>query len=134
MGAGECAAVLRKVGAGRISGMAANCLFCKIVAGAIPAKRVFEDEQSLAFADINPQAPVHLLVIPKEHLESHAHLMAEHTALVGHLMGVAGDLARSEGLKNGYRVVVNTGADGGQTVGHLHVHLLGGRHMGWPPG
>lgn len=114
--------------------MAANCLFCKIVAGAIPAKRIFEDEQSLAFADIHPQAPVHLLVIPKEHVESHAHALAEHTALVGHLMAVAGELARSEGLKNGYRLVINTGEDGGQTVGHLHVHLLGGRLMGWPPG
>ncbi len=114
--------------------MAANCLFCKIVAGAIPAKRIFEGEQSLAFADIHPQAPVHLLVIPKEHLESHAHALAERTVLVGHLMAVAGELARSEGLKNGYRLVINTGEDGGQTVGHLHVHLLGGRLMGWPPG
>ncbi len=114
--------------------MAANCLFCKIVAGAIPAKRVFEDEQSMAFADINPQAPVHLLVIPKQHLESHAFATAEQTELVGHLMSVAGELARTEGLKNGYRLVINTGEDGGQTVGHLHVHLLGGRHLGWPPG
>ncbi len=114
--------------------MAADCLFCKIVAGEIPAKRVFEDELSVAFADIHPQAPVHLLVIPKKHLESHAHAMVEHTALVGHLMAVAGELARSEGLMKGYRLVVNTGQDGGQTVGHLHVHLLGGRAMGWPPG
>ncbi len=114
--------------------MAANCLFCKIVAGAIPAKRVFEDQVSLAFADINPQAPVHLLVIPKEHLASHVHAMTEHTGLVGHLLAVAGDLARQEGLANGYRLVVNTGVDGGQTVEHLHLHLLGGRAMGWPPG
>ncbi len=114
--------------------MAANCLFCRIVSGAIPAKRVFEDALSVAFADIHPQAPVHLLVIPKEHLESHAHAMADKTELVGHLMAVAGDLARAEGLTNGYRLVVNTGDDGGQTVGHLHVHLLGGRAMGWPPG
>ena len=114
--------------------MPSNCLFCKIVSGAIPAKRVFEDEQSMAFADIHPQAPVHLLVIPKLHLESHAHAVAEHTPLVGHLLAVAGELARTEGLKNGYRLVVNTGEDGGQTVGHLHVHLLGGRAMGWPPG
>lgn len=114
--------------------MVANCLFCKIISGAIPANRVFEDEECLAFADINPQAPVHLLVIPKRHLESHAHAVAEDSALVGHLMAVAGELARSQGLKNGYRLVVNTGANGGQTVAHLHVHLLGGRHMGWPPG
>lgn len=114
--------------------MAETCLFCRIVSGAVPAKRVFEDERSLAFADIHPQAPVHLLVIPKEHLPSHAHAMAEHTELVGHLMAVAGELARSEGLGKGYRLVVNTGEDGGQTVAHLHLHLLGGRAMGWPPG
>ncbi len=114
--------------------MAADCLFCKIVAGAIPAKRVFEDETSLAFADIHPQAPVHLLVIPKQHIESHAHALAGDTELVGHLLAVSGDLARTHGLVNGYRLVVNTGEDGGQTVNHLHVHLLGGRSMGWPPG
>ena len=112
----------------------ADCLFCKIVTGAIPASRVFEDETSLAFADLHPQAPVHLLVIPKEHIASHAHAMAEHTGTVGHLLAVAGELARSQGLKRGYRLVVNTGEDGGQTVHHLHVHLLGGRAMGWPPG
>ena len=114
--------------------MAADCLFCKIVSGAIPAKRVFEDETSLAFPDIHPQAPVHLLVIPKEHVQSHAHALAEHTELMGHLLAVAGELARAERLEKGYRLVVNTGADGGQTVNHLHVHLLGGRPMGWPPG
>ena len=114
--------------------MAADCLFCKIVAGAIPVTRVFEDERSLVFADIHPQAPVHLLVIPKEHLTSHAEAMSEHTELVGHLLAVAGEMARSQGLGNGYRLVVNTGPDGGQTVNHLHVHLLGGRPMGWPPG
>jgi histidine triad (HIT) family protein len=117
-----------------MAGMAADCLFCKIVAGAIPAKRVFEDRRSLVFADIQPQAPVHLLVIPKEHLTSHAHALAEHTELLGHLLAVAGEMARSEGLEKGYRLVVNTGEDGGQTVGHLHIHLLGGRAMGWPPG
>lgn len=111
-----------------------DCLFCKIVSGAIPVKRVFEDETSLAFADIHPQAPVHLLVIPKQHLASHAHAVAEHTETVGHLMAVAGELAQSQELKRGYRLVVNTGEDGGQTVNHLHVHLLGGRAMGWPPG
>ena len=114
--------------------MEIDCLFCKIVDGSIPAKRVFEDDRCLAFADINPQAPVHLLVIPKQHLQSHAHAMAEHTELVGHLMAAAGELARSQGLTHGYRLVINTGEDGGQTVNHLHVHLLGGRHMTWPPG
>jgi histidine triad (HIT) family protein len=114
--------------------MAESCLFCKIIAGEIPAKRVYEDEQCLAFPDIHPQAPVHLLVIPKQHLPSHAHAMAEHTDLVGHLVAAAGELARSQDLANGYRLVVNTGDDGGQTVHHLHIHLLGGRRMGWPPG
>lgn len=121
-------------GLGTIDGMAIDCLFCKIVDGSISAKRVFEDDRCLAFADINPQAPVHLLVIPKQHLHSHAHAMAEHTELVGHLMAAAGELARSQGLTHGYRLVINTGEDGGQTVNHLHVHLLGGRHMTWPPG
>lgn len=114
--------------------MDADCLFCKIVAGTVPAKRVYEDEWCLAFPDIHPQAPVHLLVIPKEHLASHAHALAEQTDLVGKVMGAAGELARGKGLGNGYRLVVNTGPDGGQTVAHFHVHLLGGRRMGWPPG
>jgi histidine triad (HIT) family protein len=114
--------------------MAADCLFCKIVAGDIPAKRVFEDELCLAFPDINPQAPTHLLVIPKEHIPSQAHTTSEHKALMGHLMAAAADLARTYGLDGGYRVVVNSGDDGGQTVHHLHLHLLGGRHMKWPPG
>lgn len=111
-----------------------NCLFCKIVAGAIPAKRIHEDELALVFADIHPQAPVHLLVIPKEHIASQEHALAEHTPLLGHLMAVAAELARSQNLAKGYRVVINTGPDGGQTVDHLHLHVLGGRHMGWPPG
>jgi histidine triad (HIT) family protein len=114
--------------------MATECIFCRIVAGTIPAKRVHEDELTVAFADLNPQAPVHLLVIPKEHLGSLAQAEPEHTALVGHLLVVTAELARSQGLAKGYRVVVNTGADGGQTVEHLHVHLLGGRAMHWPPG
>ena len=115
--------------------MSANdCLFCRMVAGQIPVERVFEDELCLAFRDIHPQARVHLLVIPKEHIASHAHAAAGHTSLLGHLMATVGSLARSEHLENGYRVVVNTGPDGGQTVDHLHLHLLGGRAMGWPPG
>lgn len=111
-----------------------DCLFCKIVAGTIPSNRVYEDEQAIAFADISPQAPVHLLVIPKEHIQSHAHAAAEHTALMGHLMAVVAELARQKQLANGYRIVINTGRDGGQTVDHLHLHLLGGRLMSWPPG
>jgi len=110
------------------------CLFCRIVAGSIPAKRVHDDELCLAFRDIHPQAPVHLLVIPKEHLASTAHSTADHVGTMGHLLATAAKLARELGLDGGYRLVVNTGPDGGQTVEHLHVHLLGGRPMGWPPG
>jgi histidine triad (HIT) family protein len=114
--------------------MSADCLFCKIVAGTIPAKRVYEDDLCLCFADINPQAPTHLLIIPREHIASQAHAEETHAALLGHLVAKAGEVARGQGLSKGYRVVINTGADGGQTVDHLHLHLLGGRHMGWPPG
>jgi len=114
--------------------MNSDCLFCKIVAGSIPAKRVYEDELCLCFADIHPQAPTHLLIIPKEHIASQAQAQETHAALLGHLMGTAASIARSEKLDRGYRVVINTGPDGGQTVDHLHLHLLGGRHMGWPPG
>lgn len=114
--------------------MNSDCLFCKIVAGNIPAKRLYEDDLSLCFADINPQAPTHLLIIPKEHIASQAHAEEEHAALLGHLMAKAAAIARKQGLDGGYRVVINTGPDGGQTVDHLHLHLLGGRHMTWPPG
>lgn len=111
-----------------------SCLFCKIAAGTIPANRLYEDENVLAFPDISPQAPVHVLLIPKKHLASHAHATAEDTAMLGHLFAAAVEVAREQGLANGYRLVINTGPDGGQTVDHLHVHLLGGRHMTWPPG
>jgi histidine triad (HIT) family protein len=114
--------------------MSSDCLFCKIVCGSIPAKRVFEDDLCLCFADIHPQAPTHLLVIPKEHIASQAHTETTHAALLGHLMAKAAEIARSSGLSRGYRVVINTGPDGGQTVDHLHLHLLGGRPMSWPPG
>jgi histidine triad (HIT) family protein len=114
--------------------MSADCVFCKIVRGEIPAKLVHEDDRALAFADLNPQAPTHLLVIPREHLASLAEATEAHLALLGHLQLVAAKVARHAGLQNGFRVVSNVGADGGQTVGHLHVHVLGGRAMGWPPG
>ena len=114
--------------------MSSDCLFCKIVAGAIPAKRVVEDDVCLCFADINPQAPTHLLIIPKEHIVSTAHAEQAHAPLLGHMVAKAAEVARSAGLDRGYRIVINTGADGGQTVDHLHLHLLGGRHMTWPPG
>jgi histidine triad (HIT) family protein len=111
-----------------------DCLFCKIAAGEIPVKRLFEDEQVLAFPDIHPQAPVHVLVIPKQHLASMAQTTKDDEAMLGHLLAAAAEVAQQQGLGKGYRLVINTGADGGQTVAHLHVHLLGGRHMDWPPG
>lgn len=111
-----------------------DCLFCKIVSGAIPATRLYEDEHRLAFADIHPQAPVHILIIPRRHIASLAHALPGDTALLGQLLATAGDIARAQNLGNGYRLVINTGPDGGQTVDHLHLHLLGGRHMHWPPG
>jgi histidine triad (HIT) family protein len=114
--------------------MSSDCLFCKIVDGSIPAKRVYEDDLCLSFADIHPQAPTHLLIIPKQHIRSLAAAEKEHVPLLGHLLSTATDLARTERLDGGYRVVLNTGADGGQTVDHLHLHLLGGRAMTWPPG
>jgi histidine triad (HIT) family protein len=114
--------------------MATDCLFCRIVAGTIPAQRLHEDAHTLAFADIHPQAPTHLLIIPKQHVASMAHATDEDTPVLGHLLAVAAQLARAQKLDAGYRVVVNTGDDGGQTVHHLHLHLLGGRSMTWPPG
>ena len=111
-----------------------DCLFCKIAAGTIPVTRLYEDEQVLAFPDINPQAPVHVLLIPKQHIASLAQTTKEDAALLGHLLAAAAEVAQQQGLVNGYRLVINTGPDGGQTVDHLHVHLLGGRPMHWPPG
>jgi histidine triad (HIT) family protein len=111
-----------------------DCLFCKIVAGTIPVTRSYEDEQVIAFRDINPQAPVHVLVIPKLHVASMADTTKANEGMLGHLLAACAEVARLQGLGNGYRLVINTGADGGQTVEHLHVHLLGGRHMNWPPG
>jgi histidine triad (HIT) family protein len=111
-----------------------DCLFCKIAAGTIPVTRLFENEQLLAFPDIHPQAPVHILIIPKQHFASLAHTTPSDTRLLGHLLTAAAEVAQQQGLAKGYRLVINTGPDGGQTVSHLHVHLLGGRHMNWPPG
>lgn len=112
-----------------------NCLFCKIVAKQIPATFVFEDEKVLAFRDINPQAPVHILVIPKDHRSTLNDVQIEDTALVGHMIVIAQRLAEKEGIANsGYRLVMNCNEDGGQTVYHIHLHLLGGRGMRWPPG
>src|SRR5271157_6571125 len=111
-----------------------SCLFCRIVEGSIPSKTVYQDELCYAFADIHPQSPVHVLVAPREHIGSLADTNEGDKPLLGHLLGVAAEIAREKGLANGYRVVVNAGPDGGQTVDHIHLHLLGGRPMSWPPG
>jgi len=113
--------------------MADDCLFCRIVRKEIPAKLVAEDEHSLAFRDIKPQAPVHVLVIPKEHVPSLD--QATDATMLGRLSLMAADIARKEGItEGGYRTVMNTNRDAGQTVFHVHLHLLGGRSMDWPPG
>ena len=113
--------------------MAESCLFCRIVAGEIPAARVAETDDCIAFRDINPQAPVHVLVIPREHVASLD--SANDPATIGRMALLAARIARDEGIaESGYRTVINTNADAGQTVFHVHLHLLGGRHLGWPPG
>ncbi|HVJ08902.1 MAG TPA: histidine triad nucleotide-binding protein [Acidisarcina sp.] len=111
-----------------------DCLFCKIIAGTIPSSKVYEDDQSYAFADINPQAPTHVLIVPRKHIASLDHASPVDIEVLGHLHVVAAGIARGKGLSNGYRTVINTGDDAGQTVDHLHVHLLGGRAFHWPPG
>ncbi len=111
-----------------------DCLFCKITAGEIPCKKVYEDDQVLAFYDVDPQAPVHFLVIPKAHIASPADITPENSAVVAHIFAVIARLARELGLEKGYRVVTNCGADGGQSVPHLHFHVLAGRSLAWPPG
>lgn len=109
-------------------------IFKKIIDREIPADIIYEDELCLAFNDVNPQAPVHVLVIPKQEISSMAHLQDSDQALVGHLLLTVGKLAKQLGLESGYRTIVNTGKEGGQTVDHLHLHLLGGRSLHWPPG
>jgi len=110
--------------------MGAECLFCQIVAGDVPSTRVLETERVLAFRDIAPHAPTHVVVIPKDHHADLAALAAADPAYLGEVMAAAADVARREGLSDGYRVLVNTGPDAGQTVFHLHVHVLGGRNLG----
>jgi histidine triad (HIT) family protein len=113
----------------------ANCLFCRIASRAIPAEIVGEDDGLLAFKDINPQAPTHLLIIPTEHIRTLADISDIHTDMLGRTVRFANRLAREHGLADaGYRLVANCGAEAGQTVWHLHFHLLGGRSMRWPPG
>ncbi|HPF43079.1 MAG TPA: histidine triad nucleotide-binding protein [Syntrophomonadaceae bacterium] len=112
-----------------------DCLFCKIAAGEIPSDKVFEDDQLIAFKDINPSAPVHILLIPREHIVSLNEVDASHLELLGHMQIVAAQVAKKMEIdKAGYRLVNNNGYQGGQEIPHLHYHLLGGRTMNWPPG
>jgi histidine triad (HIT) family protein len=111
-----------------------DTIFGKIIRKEIPADIIYEDDKSLAFKDVSPQAPVHILVIPKKPIVRLSEATPEDHALMGHLLLIAKRVADQEGLSKGYRVVINNGADGGQTVDHLHLHILGGRQMTWPPG
>ena len=111
-----------------------DCLFCRMASGAIPVDKVHEDDLVFAIRDINPQAPTHVLVIPVEHVASAADVGDDDAPLLARLFAVAAEIAKRDGLDNGWRLVTNVGADGGQSVSHLHLHLLGGRRMSWPPG
>ena len=111
-----------------------DCLFCKIAAGDIPSNKVYEDDRVLAFFDIEPQAPFHVLIIPKEHISSAAKIDAANSGIVAHIFEVAAKIAAGNSLDNGFRIVTNCGEDGGQTVGHLHFHMLAKRLLAWPPG
>ncbi|HEY9676477.1 MAG TPA: histidine triad nucleotide-binding protein [Drouetiella sp.] len=109
-----------------------NCIFCKIVDGQIPSNKVSEDETSIAIRDVNPQAPTHILILPKNHVANITKV--KEAELLGSLFKKVGEIAATEKLTDGFRVVVNTGLHGGQTVDHLHIHVLGGRELTWPPG
>lgn len=112
-----------------------DCLFCKIASGEIPSTKVYEDEKVYAFLDIDPQAPKHIIVIPKKHISSANEINEDNAFVIGHIFAVIAKLAKEKGFdKEGYRVVNNCGENGGQTVGHIHFHVLAGRLLGWPPG
>ena len=111
-----------------------DCVFCKIAAGEIPSKKAYEDDRCLAFYDLDPQAPVHILIIPKEHIGSAAEINEKNSGIVAHIFEVAAKIAAENHLDAGFRIVTSIGKDGGQSVPHLHFHLLGGRSMAWPPG
>ena len=111
-----------------------DCLFCKIVAGEVPADKLFEDDNVLAFRDISPQAPHHFIVIPKKHIVAPSTLEEEDEALMGKLVRAGSKVAADIGIEGQFRMVVNNGADAGQVIFHMHLHFLGGRNMGWPPG
>lgn len=111
------------------------CIFCKIIAGEIPSTKVYEDEKILAFKDIEPQAPVHIIIIPKEHIPSANAITEENADVIAHIFKIIPRIAKEQGVaESGYRVVNNCGKDGGQTVEHIHFHLIGGREFGWPAG
>jgi len=111
-----------------------DCLFCRIIKGEIPAKKVYEDEHTLAFEDINPQGPTHVLIVPKKHVPGLKEAQAQDAELVGRLHLAAAEIGRQRGIEDGYRTVLNVGPKSGQSVFHMHVHLIGGREMRWPPG
>lgn len=111
-----------------------DCLFCKIINGEIPSNKVYEDDQVFAFRDIAPQAPTHILIIPKQHIKSAAEIDESNSAVVAHIFEVAAKIAKQEALDEGFRIVNNCGDIAGQTVKHLHFHLMGGREFGWPAG
>ena len=111
-----------------------DCLFCRIVQGEIPAKKIYEDEYTVAFEDINPQAPTHVLIVPRKHVSGLKEAQAEDAELIGRLHLAAAAIGRQRGIEDGYRTVLNVGPKSGQSVFHIHVHLIGGRDMRWPPG
>jgi histidine triad (HIT) family protein len=114
--------------------MADECIFCKIVTGEIPSTKVFEDETTYAFRDINAQAPTHILIVPKKHVPRLVEMQETDEALIGHIAYVAGKIAQQEGIGESFRLVINNGEGAGQSVFHIHFHLLGGRKLSWPPG
>jgi histidine triad (HIT) family protein len=111
-----------------------DCLFCRIIAGELPAKKVYEDEHTFAFEDIRPQAPTHVLIVPKKHIRGLKEAGPEDAEVIGRCHLVAAEIARQRAIENGYRTVLNIGPGAGQSVFHLHLHLLGGRRLAWPPG
>ena len=111
-----------------------DCLFCKIINGDIPSKKVFEDEKVYAFLDISPEAPVHFLIIPKVHISSADQINDQNSHIIAHIFATIPKICKDLGIENGYRIVNNCGEDGGQTVSHLHFHVLGKRNLSWPPG
>jgi len=135
MGRAFSRAALSRSGRRRYNFPMSDCIFCKIAGGEIPAQKVYEDGEMLAFRDISPVAPAHCLLIPKKHIKSLLELEAEDAPLAGRLLHRAQEVARELGCgESGARFVINAGTDGGQTVGHLHIHILGGRALAWPPG